>query len=112
MSKQWTNKELKECKRLYSEKGLKAAVRYTKRSKKAVTSYMQLTGTRCKHQSELSQREKINFSVNDVVEMFELSASGISRRLIAEYMNCSASMINKTINLAKEHGMSRFQGAT
>lgn len=105
----WKANELNKCKILYSTRGLKSAVRFTRRTPRAVRNQMFLMGVKCKNQSPIKLQTPLNFTVDDVALMFEFSASKVKRSLIAEYMDCSVSLIDKTMNKAKKYGMAKFQ---
>ena len=107
MAIQWTVQMIKKCSEIYSTEGLEAAIEYTGSSKKSVYAKMRDHGVRCAG-DKARGLDKRKYYAEDVVNMLEMSASGLTNSLIAEYYNTTKSSISGVISLAKKNGFDSY----
>lgn len=109
MAKPWTVKEQKICSIAYSTEGVEAAMKATGRSKQSVYWRMQKLGVASLRRPEdsLNKNERKWFR-DDIAKAFEMSVSGLSAGIIAEYFDSTAGAIRGAISLAKNKGFDAY----
>jgi hypothetical protein len=109
MKKPWTTREQKDCASAYSTQGLGAAIAVTGRTREAIYRMMGKMGVRSAHirSSNIKKKDR-QWYAEDAAMMMELSYSGITSNLIAEYFNTSASAIRNVMSLAKAEGFDAY----
>jgi len=105
MAKSWTMKEQKLCCAAYSEGGIRQARLAVNRSDSAITTMIRDSGA--SSQVNTGQQKRAYYA-EDIVQIFEMVASGIKHSIIAEYYNTTRVAIKFTIYNARKNGFDAY----
>tara|TARA_R100000541_G_scaffold30953_2_gene39863 strand:+ start:14731 stop:15078 length:348 start_codon:yes stop_codon:yes gene_type:complete len=109
MAKAWTHKELKECAKIYSTQGSKAACEFTGREKGSVSATMSKFGAKCATRPADSLRpRKRQWYAENIAFIFESLSGGTSRKDIADYLGLNVCSINTAISNARKNGFDAY----
>ena len=106
---QWTRKLEQQCSDLWRAGRSAEAVELCGGGKTALYKRMTELKVKSSYSRAANLKPRVRkFFAEDVVLMIEFTESGLISSLIAEYFDCSASTIRKTISYAKQHGFDKY----